>query len=67
MSKAYYQLIVECREAQAKTHSLEAAAARICPISDGSEKLRRELMYLDLAASARGSAESNRRLEEMYP
>lgn len=67
MSKAYYQLMVECREAQAKTHSLEAAAARICQFSDGSEKLRRELLYLDLAASARGGAESNRRLAETYP
>ena len=67
MSKTYFKLIAECREAQAKAHSLEAAAARISPFSDDTEKLRRELLYLELAASARGGAESNRRLAEAYP
>ena len=67
MSKVYHQLMAECREAQAKAHALEAAAARICPYSDDAERLRRELLYRKLAASARDGAESNRRLAETYP
>lgn len=64
MSKVYHQLMAECREAQAKAHALEAAAARICPHDGAHERTRRELFYLDLAASARSGAQCYRTAAE---
>lgn len=66
MSNVYYSLMAECRDAQAKAYSLEAAAARISPYTTSDERLRRELLYLELAASAREGAETNRRVAETY-